>query len=611
MSTPVESESESMNINPYLEQLAELAGPVPDFAATLTTQAELDAEEDNVSFLRTPIDTSDDRDSGDELNGPVYIRTASDHGNTGGQRSAYLSALEFRHGQRELQRRAMRRAVLHNRRYTPEQLQELGASQESLSSDLQSREHSAYRGWAPGSLDTGTGNTTREIERYLDGAARRNQREDEAAEAEIPVLRRHTGADRASNWGQSHFVEHGIGAEPTATESSLRTTALLQSVRRHARFSPRSRDHLESYILDRERARRTDQSNQELDSTATAAPQQQSTHASSTNGQLPQEQRRELLRHRVERALQDTPSHSIQNVSDRFGKAIEYLERLRYCETYTERISSAAEGGFMEGELFTDNHDDLILDTTTIGALPESSWLRAGSVFRGSQHAEGGLTPPSYRITNPTTRGSSISHRNVRSHTVRIPTSHGVPIIGYTSSLNTEDAECWPVKVTLHSVDYANMTISGTMEAFDVPDKFSPTLRSSITTYLEGEIIDFDKFTLETKTFDGNVLMDRTYWRKLDPFKTVADKELVRNTVSAKWLKEDLAHKYILMRWKERCFLSPSDEQSGLTISGFYYCSLRRSDGCIQGLYYDPVSLPYQHLSLRPEKKYFPSYAFR
>ena len=452
----------------------------------------------------------------------------------------------------------MRRAVLHNRRYTPEQLQELGDSQESLSSDQQSHEYSAYRGWAPGSLDTGTGNTTREIERYLDGASRRNQREIDAAEAEIPALRRHTGADRASNWGQSHFIEHGVGAEPTATESSLRTTALLQSVRRHTRFSARSRDHLESYILDRERARRTDHSNEDPDSTIAPAPQQQSTHSSLTNGQPPQEQRREILRHRVERALNDFSSRNTQNVSDRFGKAIEYLERLRYCETYTERISSAAEGGFMEGELFTDNHEDLILDTTTIGALPESSWLKAGNVFQGTQHAEGGLAPPSYRITNSSSRGSSASRRAPHSHTVRIPSHRGVPIIGHNSSPNHEDAECWPVKVTLHSVDYSDMTISGTMEAFNVPDKFSPTSKSSITTYLEGEIIDFDKFTLETKTFDGSVLMDRTYWRKLDPFKTLTDNELVRNTVSAKWLKEDLAHKYILMRWKGQSLLFPS-----------------------------------------------------
>jgi hypothetical protein len=36
-----------------------------------------------------------------------------------------------------------------------------------------------------------------------------------------------------------------------------------------------------------------------------------------------------------------------------------------------------------------------------------------------------------------------------------------------------------------------------------------------------------------------------------------------------------------------------------LTISGFYYVSLRRSDGEVEGLYFDPLSTPYQCLRLR------------
>lgn len=61
----------------------------------------------------------------------------------------------------------------------------------------------------------------------------------------------------------------------------------------------------------------------------------------------------------------------------------------------------------------------------------------------------------------------------------------------------------------------------------------------------------------------------------------------------------------------ERCFISPSDSNSGLTISGFYYVAMRRSDGKIEGLYHDPQSCPYQHLDLMPEKPMFPVYAFR
>lgn len=61
----------------------------------------------------------------------------------------------------------------------------------------------------------------------------------------------------------------------------------------------------------------------------------------------------------------------------------------------------------------------------------------------------------------------------------------------------------------------------------------------------------------------------------------------------------------------EKCFVTPSDAQTALTISGFYYVSLRREDGHVEGLYYDQHSNPYQHLSLMPEKRTFPAYTFQ
>ena len=94
------------------------------------------------------------------------------------------------------------------------------------------------------------------------------------------------------------------------------------------------------------------------------------------------------------------------------------------------------------------------------------------------------------------------------------------------------------------------MTLSGTMEASNVPDKSSPTHGSSITTFLEGEIIDFNTFTLETKSFNADPRVDGTYWRKLPPFKELTDDEMVRNLVSKRWLTEELGMKWILMRWK-------------------------------------------------------------
>lgn len=73
----------------------------------------------------------------------------------------------------------------------------------------------------------------------------------------------------------------------------------------------------------------------------------------------------------------------------------------------------------------------------------------------------------------------------------------------------------WPVKVTIHNVDYTDMSLSGTMTAFDVPDRTSATKKSRIVTYLEGEIIDFKKHTLRTKNFVSDTRIDAHYWRKL------------------------------------------------------------------------------------------------
>ena len=116
--------------------------------------------------------------------------------------------------------------------------------------------------------------------------------------------------------------------------------------------------------------------------------------------------------------------------------------------------------------------------------------------------------------------------RNSRTH--RTPTVN-LPSIG--DAVNS--GEEWPVKVSIHGVDYSNMTLTGTMEASNVPDKSSPSHESSITTYLEGEIIDFNHNSLETKTFNANARVDGTYWRKLEPFKHLSDESIVKNLLSS------------------------------------------------------------------------------
>ncbi|MCJ1389514.1 hypothetical protein MMC18_002371 [Xylographa bjoerkii] len=624
-----ETPADTTSTSPYLQQLAQLASPVPDFAATLITQAEQDANDDNVSFLRTPMSSFN--------SGPSEPQSR--------RRSPYLSAADFDnpsardHAERESQRR-MRRAVLQHRRYTPSQLHELdqslGPSQGMLTASTPglgtalSRNSVGYQGWAPGTSDNEVdevqltlGSQMRSLVRQQTQlnqniAARRLQ--EEAANAELAQHRRPFVSAATADWEQSHFDEDGSG-EPTTTESSLRTTALLQSVRRHARFSTRSRNQLESYILERER---TGQANEERERQSSARQRRHATPPSSNGHQElatdldANAQMVAMQRARLNIAIENHP-----NVFRWLEEAIKYLERLRFCDTYSERISSAAEGGFLRGEYLTHNHDDFILDTTTISPPPESSWLKVGGIFSGSQHAAGSLLPTN-QVTNRPTRRTALAPWT---SDVSSPSILGSPLnailggplnadtarISYNSTIRasaTSD-DTWPVKVTINSIDYSTMTLSGTMEAFNVPRKTLPPQEHSITTFLEGEIIDFNLYTLETKSFTADASVDSTYWRKLEPFKHLTDKEIVSNLVSIKWLREELGKKWILMRWKEKCFVTPSDEDSGLTISGFYYVSLRRSDGHIEGLYYDPKSTPYQYLSLMPEKRMFPAYEFR
>ncbi|MCJ1357282.1 MAG: hypothetical protein MMC33_007278 [Icmadophila ericetorum] len=604
--------------------------PVPDYGATLTTQAEQEAEDDNVNFLRTPMNDQSDTDSDD-------MRRR--------RRSPYMTASEFRHGQRDLQRRAMRRAVLHNRRYTPAQLQELGDSQESLPPESSSRPTQGYHGWAPGTSDnesdggpeTHTVNravTRHELEGYLDSATRRQMRELEA-EAEMPSLRRHHSRDYGgSDWGSSHFVEDEAGAgESATTDSSLRTTALLQSVRRHTGFSARSRDQLQNYIL--ERARRGAHLNEDSDFPGPLQQRYSEALSPYTQEYLNEQREQRTRMQALQRAVQDSSSASVPDATRLLEQAITFLERLRSCDTYSERLQLALEHRLKPGEPFTRTKEDFILDPTTIEPPQESSWLKVGGVFSGSQHA---ASHPSYHHVTSTrthhepsrsSRPASLSPyssrltatQNPRSSWItretalRDPTSLRSAMHGLTSTSSFSKSEQWPVKVTIHSIDYDNMTLSGTMEAFNVPDPNSPSSKSSITTFLEGEIIDFNRYTLETKSFKADARTDGTYWRKLEPFKGLSESEIVKCLCSQRWLSEELERKWVLMRWKERCFVTPSDSESGLTISGFYYVSLRREDGRVEGLYYDPSSSPYQHLTLTPERgmkpAMFPDYSFR
>ncbi|KAK4541750.1 hypothetical protein LTR36_007459 [Oleoguttula mirabilis] len=223
----------------------------------------------------------------------------------------------------------------------------------------------------------------------------------------------------------------------------------------------------------------------------------------------------------------------------------------------------------------------------------------------------------------------------------------------------------WPVRVILHAVNPDAMTLQGTMEAYDVPQHpASLSILNSdrpkagkkgapITTYLEGHIIDLTThsfltpgspdgkktgphltssrnatpYTTSTHTVAfpaATAHTDAANWRKLPPFNQLpSDDETARLLLSQARMQE-VNEQYIFMRWKERCFVHGKDDKCdaadrsgdqdrghGLTISGFYYISLRRSDGVVEGLYFDPTSTPYQHLRLTGQQTGWPAFEFR
>ncbi|KAJ5949633.1 hypothetical protein N7454_001217 [Penicillium verhagenii] len=377
--------------------------------------------------------------------------------------------------------------------------------------------------------------------------------------------------------------------------------ALLQSTRRQPRLS-RTRT-LESYLLDNGHSR----ASAESEETERAAAGSSSSRAYRYRPPNRAEPHR-ILTHTDLRAR--TAAHR-QLYSEAPGDSIlkdtiSYLDHLRYSNSVEESINSAHARGFLSPDNFS---SDFILDINTIAPPAACSWLQPGVVFTGCQRAANSscsaLQP---RIPSPNAPSDPVIVNGSDANT-RITVS---TTSGRRYQANPRD-ENWPVKVTIHNINFSEMTLSGTMEAYNIPDKTSPTQDAHIVTFLEGEIIDFNKHTLETKNFKADADTDTTYWRKLQPFKDLPDAEIAKNLVSHTWITEKLAQGWILMRWKERCFITPTDSRQGLTISGFYYTSLSREDGSVDGLYYDPGSSPYQQLSLKPESVTMsrPSYSFR
>ncbi|KAF9939607.1 hypothetical protein BGZ67_009187 [Mortierella alpina] len=162
------------------------------------------------------------------------------------------------------------------------------------------------------------------------------------------------------------------------------------------------------------------------------------------------------------------------------------------------------------------------------------------------------------------------------------------------SGMRCRQTEEWDVKVTISAVDYRSSTVYGLMEAMDVPMS-----ASSVVTFWEGEIIDFENHTFWTRKWTAKARTDLEHWKRLEAFNGIDEKYIIRGAKTGKF-RGHIDQKYIFMRWKEKHFVNASEHTGGLTIAGFYYLSMRRSDGFVEGYYHDQQSTPFQHLTLNP-----------
>ena len=574
-------------------------------------------------------------------------------------------------------------------------------------------------------------------------------------------------------------------------QSSLRTAAILSSVRRNRQLSARSRDLMQRYVMDRERGeqlqpstdtrdergdrssssstwlRMAQQANEqhtnryELNRMAWQASQRPSSShplvlnshtdpSPSTSTPHPDHPRNvphiprsaETLETLRRRYLEDPNQREAKAVA-RFEQSIRTLDQLRNPDHDLQDLKKiVAQHNCRQSELYSARVNALgenaALKLRAGLRPPPCSFLRPGITFSGFQQAAPQpatvvasssltITPdhiiPStstYNPTNPTTlyrlpNGAGLTTTSIdntaataaaraawaagRDGTLRqnngSSSSPGLrrrDVAGHTTSTPPQH-DRWAVRVHLHVVDYENMTVQGTMEAFDMPSGNPSMLQyplsslrstqsgladlddrgttalpdrktTTFSTYLEGELIDLHTHSLRTTnpTFPASATDDAKYWRRLRPFSLLCksrggkdpdtdapsdekeksashtddtridDRLLAASAIHPDWLTREWQEQYILMRWKERCFMRPVDAPSehttdddglrnvsgerelrsqdgtaastpsfGLSIKGFYYVSMRRCDGRIEGLYFDPQTSPYQRLEMGVE----------
>jgi hypothetical protein len=567
--------------------------------------------------------------------------------------------------------------------------------------------------WAPGSEE---GNDDTELDAIL--AELRRQQPETSPEilrllGESQVRGGRDSPARAASYmrvnGTVETYEQMSERRRRERQQSLRNRAVLQRARQES--SPSATERMLRYVMDRERSgmseeeerargsgwfRPTPRTAYEYDTTGNGenwlVPPMLNSQERDRQERVDAFRRGYLAEHaQVRLPRLATPAASPpSNASLLLENALKYLSDLRSSRSYKDALATAVDNNLATKEFFADKHEDFVLDLDDIEPPPPSSWVQPGTIFEGHQHASSASMNithnrqaqstatveqinPNYQPTGHT------NYSRIAFDASRPWLSHQIPPVPRPAATPTKGLDPahdhWPVRVTIHEIDWDNMTLQGTMEAYDVPQHPASTVNilnpsatsttrtkagkkhAPITTYLEGHILDHRTHSFltpaspapncrnsnptlaDTISFpSATAHLDAQNWLALPPFNTLSQTNpppstsstaaadaLARLLLSRIQLRQ-LNEEYIFMRWKERCFvhtrhdcctsstsdrLSDQDRGHGLTISGFYYVSLRRSDGEVHGLYFDPSSTPYQLLRLKGQAGGWGSFELR
>ena len=466
------------------------------------------------------------------------------------------------------------------------------------------READLYRGWAPGTFDDATaypdlrGTDMSSSQLYNQWSSRmRDIRSNRADESNVDRRQELLRTAREMSRFHEQFEP------PTISESAIRsTTRTLQP--RQEPPPHRSTQHLERFIWDRERGLLGDEeslASQRLNETGRTGQRALTAVEAEGSRPRPVESEGRPIHASVEvyrqHFLENPMSATAEKQSLTFEMMITTITRL--CQDFVgESTKERNEAMEPIHRILQVEPEDRILEYTSLPPPPFSSWLHNSDSFSGAQQApplcsrhraERSAARSNLRPPHPGRRAQVQQiNPNYRSRdTLATASEQREPIRSPTPEGNDKIPQRWPVRVTIDHVDYPTMTLSGTMEAFNSTDEYPPPpgstpttpslddhapASSSVRSFMQGEIIDFQNHTLESLNFrDAKPRTDAQYWRRLGPWKGMSDAEISRSVCSRKWVEEELWGKWVLMRWKGMqppfpSSLSPVEERNdGLT----------------------------------------------